>query len=302
MPNLYKSLPFKIDLHSHSTCSDGTDTPTDLLNQASKMGIDIFALTDHDTIEGLDEATEQAKNLGIQLISGVEISCQYALMGGYGKHKAKEKIIHVVGLDFNDHAKMAQTLAKLQDSRASRGQNIVKKLTQLLDLDEQMFWQNVLKKANDNPQAVGRAHIAQVLHDMHMVKNVQQAFDKYLADDKPAYVAIDALSLSQAIELIHDCGGYAILAHPTRYRLSATRTRRLITEFAEMGGDACELPANDEPLSTRQMIDRSLAQHQLKVSVGSDFHGQAMPWRKLGNVPKPTMGQIGIWECFRTAN
>src|SRR5699024_9211067 len=103
------------------------------------------------------------------------------------------------------------------------------------------------------------------------------------------------------ISLIHRCGGKAVLAHPTRYNLSATRVRKLIAEFAQFGGDGCELPNNDEPLSTRRMVDRSIAEHGLQVSTGSDFHGTSMPWRKLGDVPSLAEGQSLVIEDLLNA-
>ena len=195
---------------------------------------------------------------------------------------------------------MHATLQQLQDSRATRGQRITKKLSELLDIDFDELWQAVLDKAGGNPQAVGRAHIGQVLFERGEVKTVQKAFDKYLADNKPAYVAIEALTMQHGIELIHACGGRAVLAHPTRYQLSATRVRKLIGEFAQLGGDACELPATSEPISTRRMVDRSIAEHNLVTSIGSDFHGSNMPWRCLGDVPILNEDQRGIWELFNT--
>lgn len=288
----------KIDLHSHSTCSDGTYSPSELLLLAKDANIDVFALTDHDTVAGLNEARMQAQALGIHLINGVEISCHHQVSGGYGKHQSLDKIIHVVALGFDKVDKLQTKLQSLQDSRENRGRQIVDKLQQLLvqqnkTCDE--VWRLVLKKANDNPKAVGRAHIAQVLLDVGVVKGIQEAFDKYLADSKIAYVAIDALTMQQTIALIHDCGGLAVLAHPTRYGLSATRTRRLIQDFAHFGGDAIELP-NHEPQSIRAMIDRCAKVHGLMVSVGSDFHGTTIPWRKLGQVTSPTAEQVGVWQ------
>ena len=106
--------------------------------------------------------------------------------------------------------------------------------------------------------------------------------------------------MQHGIELIHACGGKAVLAHPTRYQLSATRVRKLIEEFAQLGGDACELPANSEPISTRRMVDRSIAEHQLVTSIGSDFHGSNMPWRRIGDVPVLHPEQQGIWQSFAT--
>ena len=290
----------KYDLHCHSTCSDGTYAPTEVVKRAHAAGINVLALTDHDTLAGIDEAREAANAYDIQLINGVEISCEHTLSGGYGKNKSTNKIIHVLGLDFTDREKMHATLQQLQDSRATRGQRITEKLRELLDIDFDELWQAVLDKAGGNPQAVGRAHIGQVLFERGEVKTVQKAFDKYLADNKPAYVAIEALTMQHGIELIHACGGRAVLAHPTRYQLSATRVRKLIGEFAQLGGDACELPATSEPISTRRMVDRSIAEHNLVTSIGSDFHGSNMPWRCLGDVPILNEDQRGIWELFNT--
>ena len=292
-----------IDLHSHSTASDGTNSPTQLIQKAYLAGIKTFALTDHDTIAGVAEAKQAADETGIELIHGVEISCTHELAGVYGKNKELQKIIHVVALDFDDVQAMHQALQSLQDSRHQRGRRIIERLGELLndgesgELTEQL-WQAVLMKVGGNPRAIGRAHIAQVLHELGFVHNVQAAFDKYLADGKLAYVAIETISMQRAIDLIHQCGGLAVLAHPTCYGLSATRTRKLIADFACLGGDACELP-NNEPDSLRAMIDRSIAEHGLLVSVGSDFHGSNMPWRKLGSVARPKTGQMGVWEKFR---
>ncbi|WP_201527429.1 PHP domain-containing protein [Psychrobacter frigidicola] len=288
----------KIDLHCHSTCSDGTYAPTEVVQRAHSAGVGILALTDHDTLKGIDEAAAAAKICGMQLINGVEISCEHTLNGGYGKNKSTNKIIHVLGLNFTDRQKMHEALQQLQDSRATRGQRITEKLSELLTLDYNELWQEICTKAGNNPQAVGRAHIGQVLYERGLVKTVQKAFDKYLADNKPAYVAIEALSMVEGIELIHACGGKAVLAHPTRYQLSATRVRKLIEEFAQLGGDGCELPANSEPLSTRRMVDRSVAEHGLTVSIGSDFHGSNMPWRRIGDVPNLNPEQQGVWLDF----
>ncbi|MFA9485807.1 PHP domain-containing protein [Moraxella haemolytica] len=294
-----------IDLHSHSTASDGTNSPTELVKKAHLAGITTFALTDHDTIAGVVEAKAMAQSLGMTLIHGVEISCTHCLLGGYGTHQQIDKIIHVVALDFHDVRRMNDSLQSLQDSRHERGRRIVQKLANILAGNDnalslqEVLWQAVLDKTGQNPRAVGRAHIAQVLYEMGFVPSVQSAFDKYLADGKSAYVEIETISMAQTIKLIHECGGLAVLAHPTRYGLSATRTRRLIADFAELGGDACELP-NNEPASLRAMIDRAIAQNRLMVSVGSDFHGSNMPWRKLAAVAKPSPEQVGVWTCFKS--
>lgn len=294
----------KIDLHMHSTCSDGTNTPTELIKKVALAGIEMAALTDHDTIKGLDEAKEAAKMVGVELIRGVEISCTHTLSGGYGKHQQIDKIIHVVALNFSDSLKMNEALQSLQDSRHLRGRQMIQKLADLLmdhpDEAAALFenlWQQVLTKVSGNARAVGRAHIGQVLHELGYVPSVQAAFDKYLADNKPAYVPIQTINMADTVALIHECGGLAVLAHPTRYKLSATRIQRLISDFAQCGGDGCELP-NHEPLSCVEMVSRAIAKHELAVSLGSDFHGSNMPWRKLGSTAAMHKNQVGIWERF----
>lgn len=288
-----------IDLHSHSTCSDGTLSPDELVVLAKNTGIATFALTDHDTLNGYALALQTANRVGIRLVCGVEISASHTIVGGYGVNQRADKIIHIVGLDIQDPAKMHDSLTHIQNERALRGQKIVEKLAKIFtDIGFETLWVLCLKKAGNNSQSLGRAHIAQVLYELGLVKTIQDAFDKYLADNKPAYVAIQTLTMGQAIQLIHDCGGISVLAHPTRYNLSATRVRKLIGDFKALGGMACELPSDSEPVSTRQMIDRQIAQHNLLVSVGSDFHGSTMPWRKIGQVPTPKATQVGVWQKF----
>ncbi len=290
----------QIDLHSHTTASDGTYSPQELLHLAKNKGIEMFAITDHDTLSGYLSVKELAGAMGLSLIAGVEITCHHTLTGGYGKNTQCNKIIHVVALNVKGIERLQHTLMTIQNSRATRGQQIVQKLASILSLNADELWHLCLQKVDGNDKALGRAHIAQVLHELGVVKTIQQAFDKYLADGKLAYVAIDSLTMAQTIALIHQCGGLAVLAHPTRYNLSATRIRRLIADFASLGGNAVELPNPSEPISTRRMVDRSVAEYGLWVSVGSDFHGTTMPWRKLGEVATLAHGQTGVWERFRT--
>lgn len=287
-----------IDLHSHTTASDGTLSPDELVLLAHKAGIHTLAITDHDTMTGFLLAKNTSHKLGVRLIAGVEISCHHVLLGGYGKNPYTQKAIHVVGLDIQDVPLMQFALLDIQQSRASRGRAMSDRLASLFHLSADEFWADILTKTGGNAKSVGRVHLAQVLVQKSLVKTVQEAFDKYLAEGKPAYVAMQTLSMAQAVALIQDCGGKAVLAHPTRYKLSATRVRKLIADFAQMGGDGCELPAVSEPVSTRQMIDKAMMTCGLAVSVGSDFHGATTPWRRLGQVPQLTNNQTPIWSLF----
>ena len=279
-----------VDLHTHSNISDGTLSPTELVRAAHHIGIHTLALTDHDTMDGLDLAEQAAADLEVQIISGVEISSQWsrpATKKSYG--------VHIVALNMQNLAPLQALLSLQKQIRAERARQICDLLIPLIGQD---IYADVIAKVDNVPDRVTRTHIAKTLVEKGFVSRPQQAFDKYIKEGKKAYVRFEGPSLAETIDIIHQSGGFAVLAHPTRYDLSATNIRYLIEIFAKAGGDAVELPPAIEPLSTRQMVDRMIATFDLKVSVGSDFHGDNMPWIKLGNIPRVKDGQVGIWERF----
>lgn len=280
-----------VDLHTHSNISDGTLTPQQLVEAAVEKFVHTLALTDHDTMDGLHLAQKTAENHKIKIISGVEISSQWsrpATKKSYG--------VHIVALNMQNLAPLEKSLQQQKRIRAERSKQICDLLVPLIGQD---IYPEVLAKVDQMPDRVTRSHIAKTLVEKGIVARPQQAFDKFIKEGKKAYVKFDGLSLEDTIQVIHESGGFAVLAHPTRYDLSATNIRYLIEIFAKFGGDAVELPPAIEPASTRQMVDRMIAEFGLKVSVGSDFHGDYMPWIKLGNIPTPRPDQIGIWESFR---
>lgn len=280
-----------VDLHTHSNISDGTYSPELLVQAALEKGIHTLALTDHDSMDGLVLAEKVAKNQPIQIISGVEISSQWSRPStnkSYG--------VHIVALNMQNLAPLNLLLEEQKRIRAERAKHICDLLTPLIHID---IYPDVLSKVDGEPDRITRTHIAKTLVEKGVVARPQQAFDKYIKEGKKAYVKFDGLGLAETIEVIHQSQGFAVLAHPTRYDLSATNVRYLIELFAEHGGDAIELPPAIEPASTRQMVDRMIEQCNLKVSVGSDFHGDNMPWIRLGNIPRVKDGQVGIWESFK---
>lgn len=279
-----------VDLHTHSNISDGTYTPELLVQAALEKGIHTLALTDHDSMDGLVLAEKIANNQPIQIISGVEISSQWsrpATNKTYG--------VHIVALNMQNMQPLQQLLEEQKRIRAERAIQICQLLEPLIHMD---IYPDVVAKVDGEADRVTRTHIAKTLVEKGIVSRAQQAFDKYIKEGKKAYVKFDGLGLAETIEVIHQSQGFAVLAHPTRYDLSATNVRYLIERFAQHGGDAVELPPAIEPASTRQMVDRMIEQFGLKVSVGSDFHGDNMPWIKLGNIPRLKEGQVGIWESF----
>lgn len=279
-----------IDLHTHSNISDGTLSPELLVQAAIDVNLHTLALTDHDTMDGLQRAKNAAQGHDLNIISGTEISSQWSrptTKKSYG--------VHIVALNMQDEAPIFEALEQQKRIRAQRAKVICELLEKCIGFQ---IYDDVLAKVENQADRVTRTHIAKTLVEKNVVTRPQQAFDRFLKEGKRAFVKFEGLGLKETIDVIHQSKGFAVLAHPTRYDLSATNVRYLIELFATSGGDAVELPPPMEPLSTRQMIDRMIEQYQLAVSIGSDFHGENMPWIKLGNTPKPTDKQHGIWERF----
>jgi predicted metal-dependent phosphoesterase TrpH len=282
---------FGVDLHTHTHISDGTYSPEQLVEAAVDLKIKMLAVTDHDTMDALSRAKKHAKEYDIKIISGVEISSQWSrpnIKKSYG--------VHIVALNMQDETPIKAMLENQKKVRAERAKVICSLLEKCIDFD---IYPDVIAKVDGHPDRVTRTHIAKTLVEKNIVSRPQQAFDRFLKEGKKAFVKFEGLGLKETIDVIHASQGFAVLAHPTRYDLSATNIRYLIELFAESGGDAVELPPSVEPASTRQMVDRMIQQFDLAVSIGSDFHGENMPWIKLGNTPRVKEGQIGIWENFR---
>lgn len=279
-----------IDLHTHSNISDGTLSPEQLVHAAVEKGIHTLALTDHDSMDGLKIAENIAQALPLNIISGVEISSQWSRPA-----TKKNYAVHVVALNMQNPQPLLTLLEQQKQIRAIRAKQICDLLVPLIGED---IYADVIAKVEGVADRITRTHIAKTLVEKGYVSRPQQAFDKYIKEGKKAYVKFDGLGLEETIQVIHESQGFAVLAHPTKYDLSATNIRYLIEIFAQFGGDAVELPPAIEPASTRQMVDRMIEQFGLKVSVGSDFHGDNMPWIKLGNIPRVKEGQVGVWESF----
>ncbi|ENX07714.1 PHP domain-containing protein [Acinetobacter courvalinii] len=282
---------FGVDLHTHTLISDGTFSPEQLVQAAVDLKIQILAVTDHDTMDGLERAQNYAQDHDIQIISGVEVSSQWSR-----PNTKKSYGVHIVALNMQDEAPIRAMLENQKKIRAERAKVICQLLEKCIDFD---IYPDVVAQVDGEADRVTRTHIAKALVEKNIVSRPQQAFDRFLKEGKKAFVKFEGVGLKETIEIIHASGGLAVLAHPTRYDLSATNVRYLIELFAESGGDAVELPPSIEPASTRQMVDRMIQQFNLAVSIGSDFHGDNMPWIKLGQTPRVNQGQSGIWERFR---
>ncbi|MCP5175776.1 MAG: PHP domain-containing protein [Moraxellaceae bacterium] len=275
-----------IDLHCHSLYSDGTQTPQQLVQQAIAAGVEVLALTDHDTVLGLAEAHLAAQQTSLNIIDGVEISAIW-----------QTQLVHIIGLNINPLQPSLQAgLQQQAQARAKRAMLIAQKFDSLSIKDT---WPAVLALADNNPNRVGRAHFAQVLVERGLVNAQQKAFDKYLGTGKPANVSLPWTDMNTAIEWIVAAGGVAVLAHPARYGLSQTKLRALLADFKAAGGQAMEVSTANEKSNIVQNLANLAQRFELYASQGSDYHGTNMTWLQLGRfAPLPTQCQP-VWQLFK---
>ena len=209
------------DLHSHSTASDGSLEPEQLVARAIEQGVDVLALTDHDGTEGIAAAQQAAQGTELTLIAGVEISVTWA-----------KGTIHIVGLNIDPaNAVLQKGLAEMRDLRVGRSQEIAKRL-------DKAGIPGALEGARKYASEVmlGRLHFAKFLVEHGYAKDIPSVFKRYLVRNKPGYVPGEWTSLHDAVNWISRAGGQAVIAHPARYKITATKRRRLITDFKEAGG------------------------------------------------------------------
>jgi hypothetical protein len=257
--------PF-VDLHLHSTASDGARTPREVVRAARDIGLTAIALTDHDTIDGVAEALAEGQALGVRVVAGVELS---AVEDGAETH--------LLGLHLGNIGVIEARLQALRQMRLTRAQRIVARLD---ELGVRVALQDVLLQAGGG--AVGRPHIARALVNEGWATDLRDAFDRYLGNGKAAFIPKDRLPIVDAIAMIHDAGGIAILAHPGQ---SGTRSR--IEALAPLGLDGLEVrhPSHSADDMARLL---ALVEHfRLTPSGGSDWHGVAEGGRALGMMRVP---------------
>ncbi len=268
-----------IDLHCHSTESDGTLAPEAVVARAAAQGVSVLALTDHDTVDGLDAAAQEARHQGVALVPGVEIS---TLWNG--------RELHVVGLNL-DPAHPALE-AGLRDNRArrwARAEHMAEKLKKagVADADQ------VLLQAGGTVPT--RTHFARFLLEQGVVRELQQAFDRYLKRGRRAWVGVDWMPMEEAVAHIRAAGGCAVLAHPLAYGFTGAWMRRVLTAFRDAGGEALEVCCgNTGAQRVRTSVGYAL-RFGLKGSVASDFHGPENPWIELGRLDPLPPTVTPVW-------
>lgn len=257
----------RVDLHLHTTHSDGSCTPTELIGLAHEAGVTTLAITDHDIMTGISEARIAADQYEIEIIPGVEIS---SIMGN--------SELHILGyfLDWQD-AGLNERFKTLRDSRHRRNPQIIERL-QGLGID--LTYDQVRALAGSD--SVGRPHIARALMNKGVVTSAKEAFDKFLGEGKPAYVPRELPSPAEAIHWIKSARGLAVLAHPTWVKLTDRSLTELLRQLTAEGLDGVEVYySSHTPRQTREYL--SLAQQLgLLVTGGSDFHGLTKPDIEVG--------------------
>lgn len=275
-----------IDLHCHSYISDGELSPSEVVKIAAANGCVMLALTDHDHTGGIIQAREEAMWRKMRLIAGVEISVTW-----------NNSTVHIVGLNIDENnLDLQNLLAFVRKGRVDRIRQIADKL------DKQGIdgvFEGAMSLAVANPEMVSRTHVADFLVTNGYVRTKQQAFTKYLGEGKPAYVPHQWITLAEAVVAINHAGGIAVIAHPMRYKFSATRKRRLIEDFKSVGGRAIEVHSGSCTPNDCYQYSLLAQRYNLLASCGSDFHRlHDYSGGVLGKCPKLPDFCHPVWNHF----
>jgi predicted metal-dependent phosphoesterase TrpH len=261
------SAPLNIDLHTHSNFSDGALTPAELVAHAAAAGVHILALTDHDSVAGLEAARTAAHELGIGLVPGVEISSSW-----------RAQAIHVIGLWIDPAGPALCAMLRAQvDKRRARMRAICARLDKV-----RLPGDALLAAVEAQPGIPTRAHLALAMVAAGHVERIDEAFRRYLNKGKPGHAPVEWPALPEVIGAIVGAGGVAVLAHPGRYPLSGGARQRLLADFAAAGGSALEIISGGNGAQHVEASTALALKYGLTGSVGSDFHSPLAAWNPLG--------------------
>lgn len=273
-----------VDLHCHSTRSDGLLAPRELVARAAAQGVKTFALTDHDELGGLAPARAEAQARGMCFVDGVEISVSWA-----------HDTLHIVGLNINpQHAALVEGLRGVRAGREVRAQKIAADL-------ERVGVVGALagaRKYARNPELVSRAHFARYLVERGHASSTDAAFRRYLTQGNPGYVKHQWATLEQAVSWITGAGGVAVIAHPGRYKLDARQREHMLAEFRDLGGVGVEVVTGSHTRAEYGTWARYAQRYGLQASAGSDYHGPGESWLELGQLPQLPHGLTPVWASF----
>lgn len=258
----------KIDLHCHSNCSDGALSVEQLIDRACSLDVKILALTDHDTINGVEQAMHIAADR-LKIIPALELSVTW-----------NDKQIHIVGLGIDiDSTALIDLINEQNQRRKERALNIGKKLEKLGFKDA---YANTKALSGSDDSIITRGNYARYLYSIKAACSVDDAFNTYLKQGKKAYVKTQWVSLQNGIAIIKQSGGIAVLAHPKRYPLTNMKLCELIEDFKSAGGEAMEVSNCGQSLTERDYLSKLCLKYNLLASCGSDFHHEGV-FRELGH-------------------
>lgn len=280
--SFYGAKLIKVDLHSHSVISDGVLSPAKVAERAYGNGVQLWALTDHDEVSGLEQASTSAAALGMGFIPGIEISVTWS---GH--------TVHILGLNINWHT--PALLDGLKQVRAGRTQRAIEMGEKLHALGIENAYDGALAYAA-NPAMLSRTHFARFLVAQGHCKNMQAVFDRYLGDGKPGSVDAKWSSLEDAVAWIHAAQGRAVIAHPGRYDYTSMQFDALFDTFKNLGGEGIEVITGSHTVSQYEEYARVARRYNFLVSCGSDFHSPIEARLDLGELPPLPSGLKPVWH------
>lgn len=271
-----------VDLHCHSTVSDGVLAPEVVAKRAYDNGVRLWSLTDHDETSGQAIAQKTANELGMDYITGIEISVTW-----------QDRTLHLVGLNFDpDNKTLNEGLTTIRADRDNRSLKIAEKFDAL---GIPNTFEGALKLAS-NPELISRSHFARYLVQEGYCQNMQEVFDRYLSDKGPANVPMTWASLPQAMEWIKEAGGVSVIAHPGRYKYTKSQFIELWRTFKALGGEAVEVITSSHTHDQYYQYADVCRQYGFYASAGSDFHGPKESRLDLGHLPPLPTGLTPIWH------
>jgi 3',5'-nucleoside bisphosphate phosphatase len=274
------------DLHCHSCVSDGTLEPEALAARAKANGVELWALTDHDEIDGLHRARDAAQALRLPFLTGTEISVTFA-----------DTTVHIVGLGFDaDDAALAAGLASTRGGRRERAMEMSDGLAKV---GIHGAFEGALKYVG-NPELISRTHFARHLVETKVCSDTQEVFRKYLVEGKPGFVPHRWATLRNAVTWITQAGGMAVIAHPARYKFTPTEEYALFTEFIALGGRGVEVMTGSHSSADALRYTETAIEFNLLASRGSDFHSPEESHMDLGALPALPARLTPVWTALES--
>jgi len=271
-----------IDLHCHSTASDGLLAPKDVVARAAANGVEVLSLTDHDDTSGLAEARAEAQSRGLRFVDGVEISVTW-----------RGTTIHIVGLRIDPNSERLRAgLESIRQGRGTRAERIADGLAAAGVPDSLAG----ARRFAENPELISRAHFARYLVEAGRAPDVKSVFQRYLVKDTPGHVPHQWAALGDAVAWIRESGGTAVVAHPGRYKLTKAEMRELLADFKGAGGAGIEVVTGSHTPDQYLEYARLARELGLLASRGSDYHGKGESHADLGSLPPLPQGLKPVWN------